>query len=351
MAHPVASIPSPARKSGAAARIRRRRHPNTAWLPVLAGAGIDPDLLLAHAREIVPTGVALLAVKRLEQSGRRLPKELLDAARFDAALTLRSEAALGRAAEALRAIPVLVLKGSSFRPFWPDQARRFIDLDLLVHPDRFDQALGHLAKAGFSLPGPRAPMAGVRWKRWESLARRVPHAVTVYGPGGCAVDVHRTLPPAAFGRLVPFGRLAEAAEPLDTLPLRALGMTHRVLSAALHCLNHGPANPMPWLDLAFLLPHVSPTALIKEARFLGLGPALAATLRRSMALGLPVDPVAYRIPLLGEAALSPLRTARAVVLASSLLSKRGHWLLGLENREVLVALGTRLAAGRRPLGR
>lgn len=143
-----------------------------------------------------------------------------------------------------------VLKGSAVAHLdYPNPAmREFGDVDLLIHPDDIDHAVTVLVGHGFTrrYPEPR-----------PGFDRRFTKSVSMEGPKGREVDLHRTLAIGGFGQRIIVDMLWTA--PADEFSvggrnLRALGAEERLLHACYHMVLGGsPPRLVPQRDIVQML--------------------------------------------------------------------------------------------------
>jgi len=222
------------------------------------------------------------------------------------------------AAEAIRALDAagvqsIVLKGPSVARwlYVPEDARLYVDCDLLVAPDKFEAAVGVLVRLGFEPELDETEMP--TW--WRE------HALTTFRKeDGVMIDLHRSLQ----GVHVPDEQLwATLSEATDTLTVgdfsaRALTEPGRVMHVALHAAQHGGTqrdldvlgraldqlDEGTWRAAAELAAALDATAgLERGLRFLPAGARLADR------LGLHGAP-AIEVELRAEGAAEALTVAR-----------------------------------------
>jgi hypothetical protein len=209
--------------------------------------------LLVHARWQRLTNLLAQAVS----SGVLPATEPQIAAAIDAdipALTgvLRLEAQLLEVADIFDGAGVRfrVLKGSAVAHLdYPDPAWRcFGDLDLLIPPDAMDDAIGLLSGLGYArrFPQPR-----------DGFDSRFTKSVSLDGPDGQQLDLHRTLAAGGFGHRIIVDMLWSAPSSRFTLGGRefaALGVEERLLHACYHLvLGNAPPRLVPQRDVAEML--------------------------------------------------------------------------------------------------
>ena len=165
---------------------------------------------------------------------------------------LRLEAQLLEVADILNGAGVrfCVLKGPAVAHLdYPDPAWRcFGDLDLLIPPDALDDAIGLLTELGYTrrFPQPR-----------DGFDRRFTKSVSLDGPDGQQLDLHRTLAAGGFGQRIVVSMLWSAPSSRLTLGGRefaALGAEERFLHACYHLvLGNAPPRLVPQRDVAEML--------------------------------------------------------------------------------------------------
>lgn len=172
-------------------------------------------------------------------------------------------------------VPVVVLKGPAVATWLYEEPRPYIDVDLLVPPERVDEAVMCLSALGFGSngPGPDAVGREAGWRNEQSLA----------GPLGCVVDLHHRLvgvPSAVRCWRVLSARTVELELPDGAVPV--LAPAARAAHLALHAAQSGPADGQALEDLRRGLAQL-PGALWEDAadvaRELDAEPAFAAGLR------------------------------------------------------------------------
>lgn len=131
-------------------------------------------------------------------------------------------------------IPCVVLKGPSIARwlFEPEDARTYVDCDLLVSPADFDMAVTLLTGIGFHPDLEEAQMPS--W--WRE------HALTAFhSDDGAMVDLHRSLPGAEVADERLWSTLSASTDEikLGDLTVRALSESGRLMHAALHAAQHG----------------------------------------------------------------------------------------------------------------
>jgi hypothetical protein len=203
----------------------------------------------------------------------------------------------------LAGIDWLVLKGPAlaYTVYPRPQLRSYVDLDLLVPPDRFGQVLQRLESAGYHLAD----------RNWPLLQDYRPGELRVRSPRGILLDVHWSVFNDARRRsafsLDTAGLLARRRR-LEPVGLPALGPVAQVLHVGLHAALSG-GNRLGWLlDLHLCAAGADWPSLIEAARAAGAGPALALMLERARrCLGTEVPPAALTGLAGGAGRLAVLR--------------------------------------------
>jgi hypothetical protein len=171
---------------------------------VLDETGLDWAALVQAAErgKLLP-----MLAQRASVEGARVPDAALQARLRDALLEsavykTRLFAELARAVGVLDAAGIghVVLKGAALllRHYPAGQVRHTVDLDLLVDPARFAEAVQRLEAAGYTL----APHAHRRMPDGRSYAEASsarPHAhAPLKGPSGVNVDLHHRVPVSGY---------------------------------------------------------------------------------------------------------------------------------------------------------
>jgi putative nucleotidyltransferase-like protein len=174
---------------------------------------------------------------------------------------------------------ILVRGPSLTRWLYPqNQGRNYIDVDLLVSPDRFGTAERALESLGF---------AHVPTMMQRSDDRPV-HARTWYREAdSAAVDLHRTIIGARAADAVVWDTLSRETESIQVggKQLEGLNATATALVVALHVAQHGKQTPKPLNDLRQALERLPQATWAEAAR---LARQLDAT--ESFGLGLRLLP-------------------------------------------------------------
>ncbi|MBA2616078.1 MAG: nucleotidyltransferase family protein, partial [Actinobacteria bacterium] len=210
------------------------------------------------------------------------------------AINLALDVATAEVTAAFRAaeIRTILLKGAALRD-WPSPSptRRSVDVDLLVPPDRFNDAESVLKRLGFEsraldgLPYDR-PVPAHAWSR---------------GDHGAKVDLHRNIIGVGASPEVTWTILAAHTAVLDlgTTKVDALAPAARAMHVALHAAQHGnkqaptlrdlqravDALPLElWADAAAIAAQLDAShAFAAGLRLVPSGAAIASALRLSFA--------------------------------------------------------------------
>ena len=158
------------------------------------------------------------------------------AARHAAARRMRVDHASAVAVRALDAVGIqcILLKGASITRwlFEPEDARVYVDCDLLVSPSDFRATVETLETQGFERELDEAAMP--TWWREHALTTRRPSDGTI-------IDVHRGLPGAQVSDAELWARLSTTTDTMviGDVVTTVLSEPARVLHAALHAAQHG----------------------------------------------------------------------------------------------------------------
>jgi hypothetical protein len=178
---------------------------SSAWLPPNG----DQAAHFAHVRElsarlsdwsvflrlVARHHTSVLAQAVLSRSGAVVPAETMSqltaAARQARFQSLRQVAELNSLVEFFQArgIDVIALKGVALSQLlYRDPAMRpAADVDLLVRPDRFREADGHLVALGYRRTTPAHTLSDARWRAMSVL----PHEFSYEARDGALVELHR----------------------------------------------------------------------------------------------------------------------------------------------------------------
>lgn len=198
-------------------------------------------------------GLALALIKGREAGA---PRDVVDQLRASfakqSAISMRLEAAAPSIDDALRSesVPLLFTKGIGIARAHKDPTlRTFVDLDVLVPPSQFRQALAVLRAQGFAGTGPEPR---------DYFIHRCREAVNLVHPHDhLSVDLHHHIPPWIWGARIPFEELLKDAATihLQAGSIKTLSPHHNLLVAALHVIsdkNKAGRSLMIWRDVAEL---------------------------------------------------------------------------------------------------
>jgi hypothetical protein len=161
-------------------------------------------------------------------------------------------------------LDAIVLKGAAVaRLAYPDPSLRlFADNDILVRADQYERVLSLLVESGY-----RRQTAEAR----AGFEREFGKGVTLSGPDGTELDLHRNLVFGTFGFMIDLDDLFRAAVKFDLggQHLQALGPAHRLMHAIYHAALGDPRPKLSSIrDIAQMLAYgsVGGTELLRLAR-------------------------------------------------------------------------------------
>jgi hypothetical protein len=143
--------------------------------------------------------------------------------------------ALGR-----RGVPCRLLKGAATAGWlYEDEARSYVDVDLLVPPSHLERAEDALRALGF-VPAEGDPPRADR-----------PRHARVWERGAAVVDLHTTLAGIQIDPQQAWDTLAAAVEEVGVgrARIQTLDVPARALHVALHAAQHGARSPQALADL------------------------------------------------------------------------------------------------------
>jgi hypothetical protein len=223
---------------------------------------VDPQLL-----DLLRSGARQDAVRSISADGTSVP-------------ALRSLGARG--------IPFLIVKGPATARFHPDPGKRsYADLDLLVAPARFEEAIEALVELGYVRKRDSEPL-------WPIFDRFCTEGFNFHrGPLG-NVDLHHHVSPWQFGRRLDFESLFERADVGEVagVPVRFASAEDAVVISSLHVVNDlGKDNPSfnSWRDIAVLFDRLGFHRLDRAFEVSGLSWFEPFVLAGLLDLGAPVD--------------------------------------------------------------
>jgi hypothetical protein len=193
----------------------------------------------SEADLLVREGLAGVAVRLYRDYSLNLPAdvlEILEHAQFNdmaatTAMVSRSQGGI----QALRkaGIPFVITKGPGIAMLAPSISDRpFTDLDLVVEPSRFADAMGTLTASGY-----REDRLSVQ--PWESFNRFCREAVNLRTLEGGSIDLHHRIAPWYWSSGLTFDLLEDAASPIDVfgIPLPLISPEQNLLVSALHIVS------------------------------------------------------------------------------------------------------------------
>jgi hypothetical protein len=250
----------------------------TSWALWWGRSDVRPSEPLAEPEldEICRQRLAPLLLSALAAAPTNLiDAESIAALRRDAfRRAISANLAIGQSQQALKAltaasVPYAVTKGPGIARLYPHPGQRvFSDIDVLVPPERFDEALQALADLGFEEP------VDIRQVR-EVVGRRCREAINLATAAGGSIDLHHHLPPWLWGRGIDACAVVDAASPVraGSVELRCASAEHNLLVAALHVVsdkNRPGATLLIWRDVVELAHAAEVGAVIEQARAAGL---------------------------------------------------------------------------------
>jgi glycosyltransferase involved in cell wall biosynthesis len=198
--------------------------------------------------------------------------------------TARSIAVESTAIEVLEAfegmqIPHVITKGPGIaRAYGDPSTRPYGDLDILVAPERFEDALASVAGIGF----------GIYFEGGEPRSyfdRYCREGVNLVRGDGGSVDLHHRIPPWVWGQRLVFDRLLERSTEIAIAGGKALALApeHNLIVASLHVISDRGLRPgyklITWRDLVALAAVAAPENVAAEAKRARLDWFVGATLR------------------------------------------------------------------------
>jgi glycosyltransferase involved in cell wall biosynthesis len=236
----------------------RLPHDAAAWdeeLPLLLGHRLTGLASAAASSEgvLLPEDVrAQLHASHLRTTARALAVE---STAIDVLRTLEG-----------RRIPYVVTKGPGIARAYPDPALRpYGDLDVLVAPERFNDALDAIVRTGFT-----AYFEGGEPRSY--FDRHCREGVNLIREDGGSIDLHHVIPPWVWGERLPFGRLLDRSNEIEIAggKARVLAPEHNLLVACLHVVSDRGVRPgyklMTWRDVVTLSEVCDPAVVVFEAR-------------------------------------------------------------------------------------
>jgi hypothetical protein len=220
------------------------------------------------------------------------PLVVLDGQRLrDVARTLAVDLATAEVVVGLREarIPSILLKGPALTRllYDDDELRSYLDLDLLVPPEKLEGAGTVLSGLGFEIVVADAELAGHRPLHAHEWLR---------GSDGVAADLHATLSGVGAPSARVWELLSAEAEPLlvGGVEVDALCPSALALQVALHAAHHGPMRRKALDDLERAVERLPEETWARAARTAGQLDALPA-FAAGLALAPAGAPLARRL--------------------------------------------------------
>ena len=226
-----------------------------AGIPGLAPLTLTASDVAPDAGEIMSEGLAPVALKVLrvgtDVTERRLRDRFARVAMVQELRSLAAESTLERITGILApaGICFVVIKGPAVARLHPEGwPRPYADIDLLVEPQRFPEAMMLIQEQGYTYPSTSQPP-------WPWFDRYCREGLNLGGAGD--VDVHHHVAPWIFGtrvRSIDVIHGAEVVRVRDSLVPMA-SPEHSTVIAALHVLNDlwkGQRGLVSWRDLIIL---------------------------------------------------------------------------------------------------
>jgi hypothetical protein len=216
-------------------------------------------------------GVALAMVK---DHGVELPRDMLvhlqAARRHERARTLLADLSAARVSTVMRSagVPFVVVKGPAMAAVDPvPAARPYLDVDIVVPPNRFDDAMEAARSAGFESNTERPAR-----KYYE---RHCYEGVNLRDGSQRAIDIHHHVPPWWAGRTLTYEYLARDARvgAIAGTDAPLASATSNLFIAALHLVSdHNlPGHKLlSWRDVMLTASLIDPVEVASAADQLGL---------------------------------------------------------------------------------
>jgi hypothetical protein len=176
-----------------------------------------------------------------------------------------------------------LLKGSALaHTVYPDaHLRTFGDVDVLVAPGRFDDAVRALEAGG---------CARVEPERRPGFDARFAKSTVMRHPDDFEIDLHRTLAPVPFGPLIHVDDLfaTTVSASIGGMAVPVLDAESTLVHVSLHAVLSGPVRLMTLRDVAQVLPRADPGRTVDLAtRWSVAAPTASAIDLAHRTFGLP----------------------------------------------------------------
>lgn len=217
--------------------------------PVRGAGALDWPAVIRYARQgmILPLVARRVLAEPTVVVEPGTAEELRDSLQQAAAYNTRLLAELARCVATLRQAEIesVALKGAVLMARdYPEIAMRYaIDFDLLIDPDRLQEALALLEKAGYRLPErllAPAPDGRRMADTWLVRPEEAYAWVPLRTPGGVTADLHRRVPVAGFDSRGGFRGWLERSEPGELHGVR-VNLCSRI-DLARHLCEHAAAH-------------------------------------------------------------------------------------------------------------
>lgn len=222
-------------------------------LPSAPAPPTDPATWKRDLPEVVSHRLSGLALDCLRTHGLQMPTEIVEplknAVIRESIVTMTMEGLAAQTAQVFQShgIPFVITKGPGIAAAYRDPSfRPFVDVDVLVTPDRFEDSLHALNTLGLR----RSPLADPR-PYFANLCRE---AVSVEDQIARSVDVHHHIPPWIWGSRLRLRELLASARHLAiaNTDIPVPSEPHNLLIAALHVIsdkNRPGQSLMVWRDV------------------------------------------------------------------------------------------------------
>ena len=233
---------------------------------------------------IVGQGMAGLARRLVHEYAIQLPRSVIELLQqttfFDQSLTTRTLKCSGSGLQWLSEaeIPYVVTKGPGIALMGRSPSDRpFMDIDVVVAPARFSDALRLLRSTGYS----ESPLTMQTWDSFNLYCRE---AVNLRNEDGGSIDLHHRISPWYWSKGITFDLLQRDAIPVTMYGehFTAVSPIHNLLITALHIVSDKsrPGQTVrAWRDLLVLVEKCPVASVVEAALVTGLIPWLFWILR------------------------------------------------------------------------